>query len=285
MSHERHPFCNRFTQFLTDIMRNQAPSAPAVAALPLFTFEHPAVDVGRKNRGRSGSRLLLPLRISWGDEDVKFITRSQTLSYTAIGAGYSLKGEISFEMEPGVWEYKIVDGTLSSGKPVVTKNQLEPVDAIQARWDAASAITPYVLRSVKIKQSNLAYEFAEFGVDLRAEFQPIDIRIIADKLILGEKGHTSPVFRIIDHLCSPTAFAACDPQRKICTTLKRDCEFMVRKHYGDDRCGRRIREVYRRTNPKTVQELVEHMSIAHPNDNACSKKVKRALEAVGVQLA
>lgn len=304
-SGDRHGWIDALTRRLERVATGRAaqelldlgalPRRCAVAALPVWAWAPPVLDVGAKSRARDGGTLSMPVRLEFAGGPVRLLAPGSParVSFTAVGLGHRTSGQATLHPVcpggPRVGE----DGRRLCGGidslhlperlwyPVLAGAQVRAElsrlaeEGHLARWEVVTSLERHVASAVGAAARRVS---AEIGGPVR-ELDETALAGLADELVLGTGQGPGPVLRMVDRALEPGRFARVDPQRWVRVTLARDAEQALRRRLADPWVGAKIRAVARELGTEDVEAVVREYNRRHPRDRVAGGRVTSALEA------
>lgn len=286
-----------------------------VAVLPAWVWLPPRVDMGRK--GLYGSA---PVRVVYSQDGVQVgpavaVTgaTASNLSWEAIGAGWSMSGELRLVPVYGPDPDRPLPLRLPTEVPkevpvpIVSKERLAEslakleADASLARWELLGEVTVILKRYIQSARSAvlISVEHGEIAPPWQsvhdgsasAFLSQTDVEALADDLVFGplwqDKASRGPsrVDRLIDRCLRPSTFQRVDPLRYVTTDLRCAVRQSVRRYIGDPDAGREIRRIANilyipRNRPPTDEEIstvIKAYRALHPSDQLGPLRTVNAL--------
>lgn len=270
------------------------PDFGRIAVLPSWTWLHSRVNVGRKDRGDDGRRLLLPVRAMWSPGSVVVVAEGtdSTLNWTAVGMGHTGMGTCEISANASGSRYDESDQGMNTPPKVLNLSpesrmsmhrELEHIvtDGRQAWWDLMMDIEIVLERALHRAHAHISAEIAgtDFQTaDFNAVLDPIGLQTVKDKMSVGDEDTTSTVIeRLIEKCLTPTTFLNVEPTRYINITLDRDSKAAIRKAIGDPHVGPKIRKLAREVGHTDLPLLVSEYNKQHPADRLSTRRAAAAL--------
>lgn len=283
----------------------QPRSKTAIVTLPVFVWDIPAADTGRKSRSHDGGQLRLPIRVRWAVQqpgskkppvelhhEILTITSNEPLClrWKASGAGHALSGHTTVIATGKVSEvvYEFGDGTHLL-PTVITAPTLSRLGAIarlhelvedgrSAQWEAITETESHLTWA--FERAHAAVRIELLG-DRTAALDQETKNAIKDTLLFGSSTSSkgSYILRLLDRCLQPGTFERVDPQRYMTTALVSGSETAIRRHLGDPHIGRKIRRLRQEKEWASADELVAEYNRRYPNDILGPERVGAALTA------
>ena len=238
-----------------DAAAKLAASAPAdsgyVVVLPVFHWVQAAVNVGRKDRGPSGERLPMPLRVDYADGPVQFVTTSRHQAVHGVGLGLTVDQVVTVDprqQDVGAWFF-----TSCHESAQETLGRLVEAGE-RARWEALMQAEPLALAAVK--HAEYALSCSVFGDRTSRHLVDAEsLLAISHALVFGVCND--------DKTVSPGCFRGVDPLRYLWKNLVRDADPLLRAKVDDPRFGSLVRRVSRdigSVDPQAVHSAIQEMT-------------------------
>lgn len=255
-----------------DAAAKLAASAPVdsgyVVVLPVFHWVQAAVNVGRKDRGPSGERLPMPLRVDYTDGPVQFVTTSRHQAVHGVGLGLTVDQVVTVDprqQDVGAWFF-----TSCHESTQETLGRLVEAGE-RARWEALMQAEPLALAAVK--HAEYALSCSVFGDRTSRHLVDAEsLLAISHALVFGVCNDDKTVRglssaeRIIEKSLRPGCFRGVDPLRYLWKNLVRDADPLLRAKVDDPRFGSLVRRVSRdigSVDPQAVHSAIQEMTDRH----------------------
>lgn len=303
----RHPNLELLCSRLERILYGQAaqehldagvPDRAGLVLLPVWSWLHPLIDVGRKDKAHgTGERMLMPVRNDWGTSTITLVSDGTVpVTYRTRGMGHSQAGQSRLVIRPGADPVAALTALPSLAEPVFvgagTRRQvtarLEALvkDGKDAKWEMLRAMEPKLRATVQKAHSSVSYEIGlSTGVD-EPMLDEIGLDQVVDTMMYGElqdsdddsgEGKLSSMFRMIELCLSPDCFLRVDPLRYMTKHMRRDAEAQIRRRLGDPHIGPKIREIARRHPRAEIADIVEAYRKVYPKDRLSLPRARAAL--------
>lgn len=313
---KRHASLMSLSEYLTAIAHGRAAEAhlerpeklPELACLwvpPVFAWMDPSVSVGRKNKGKDGTELLMPHRMEWkSDIMVLEISMSEVHakywrpSWRTRTLGSQAKG--STKLIPTWEEHQVVHLNEDDSAPtsavvpllaridLIARLQQIAEDGRVATWNLITQVIEPMLRDiVQRKHSSVSKEVAgHIGGEERPLLDPIDIEEVVAKMVLGDgESPGSKVHAIVDKLILPESLLKVEPMRRLVGDLNRDAKWAVLSKLEDPRVGSFVRRAWASYGRPGPEETWERIRDEHPGMSISVQMVVRSLTAPGTAMA
>ena len=275
---------------LADESLDQGPFLSVLVA-PIWVWRSSHIDIGRKDHRADGSRLLMPVRVTWSPSPVLIVTRGETtrLTWNLSGLGHSGEGHLELRLTDA-GALQVVSGSGPDGSLPRVTNRLEPLvqDGTAARWEALMSLEGYVERAVRRAVTIVTADIFE-GQNGQgtpgAVLDETSCEQVRDRMLLGNDQGRAAVDRLLDRCMQPRVFAAVDPLRYVTVDLQRTAEAEVRRDVQDPKVGRKVRTLRRQMPESTLDEFLAEYRRRHPGDALSWRRAQRALTSAADPMA
>lgn len=282
------------------LLAGRLPASAAVVQLPMWLWRVARIDVGRKDRGPGGSRLLLPVRTVWDGPHVLSVVESdQSIEGTFSGLGHSGTLEVQVSRDPRLL-HAVWDEETTLRVPVMSRSRMREElgrikrDGELAHWQLRERLEPMAADALLRADRVLA---AEVSSGTRSRMvDDLTIQSLTDRMVLGADpefdtqtptGRKAPtkvdrtcvVERLIERCLEPTRVWGVDPLRYISRDLHRSALQTLQDHVGDPRTGRSLRDMVRDLGLSDVGEIVTQYNQRHPERRVSRATVIAALHS------
>lgn len=301
---ENHPDIDVLCGWLQSIMlardarvildAGDLPANGSVVVLPMWTWMHSAISVGRKDHASDGGRLLLPVRLSWSTPSVVVIADGNSVdaNYTLLGMGHSGAGEttISSSVDAPVSRTGL-DGNLLPSvhevRPTFQRMLVRELnklveDGEAAKWAMTMWLDKWTQHAVFVAHTALCFDV--FGKANYAKLlDDCTLSAIADDIMFSSaadneiEAKPSAFARMLERCLNPSTFIKVDPLKYILTTIRENADRAVRSRADDPHIGPKIREVARRHNLTDVSQIVAVYKGLYPKDRLERRRATKAL--------
>lgn len=275
--------------------------AATVFVAPMWLWRRAALDVGRKARAADGGTLLMPVRLDWSPAPVLVIEPGQraTLSWTADGLGWRGQGSTGVTgTDPGAapgpsqdWaEARRRPGgptaavAAHAGRRGVSAGEVTRVlaglveDGRVARWSAVQRVEPLVRANLARANTYLSHDVCMGGDHHpRPLVGEVTLDTVHDRLMFGDQGEDSFVFRLLRRCLQVDTFTKVDPLRWLTATIRREAQQTLRGVLGDPHVGSKIRRAARELGDADTVAVLAAYRARHPRDMVGPARVKAAL--------
>lgn len=307
----KHPSLEVLCARLERIMHGQAakailaagnlPERAGIVTLPAWSWEHPLIDVGRKDKAHgTGERMLMPVRNTWDAPMVLLVAdEAVPVSYRTRGMGHATAGQSKLVRRPGLAPVSAVTTLPSLAEPVfvgagIQSRNIAYLNALvkagdNARWEMLSDLEPKLRSTVYKAHSSVSYEIGLSTGVVEPMLDELGLDQIVDAMMYGElqdeddetgerdKGKPSAIFRLIELCLEPECFLRVDPLRYMTKHMRRDAETQIRRRLGDPHIGPKIREIARRHPRAEIADIVEAYREVYPKDRLSLPRARAAL--------
>lgn len=310
-SNRKHPSLAVLCTRLEKILHGQAaqsmlaagdfPERAGVVTLPVWSWMHPLIDVGRKDKAHgTGERMLMPVRNTWDTPVVVLVTEETVpVSYRTRGMGHATAGQSKLVRRPGADPVVPVTAVPSLAEPVFVGAQARTSTVAQltslvkagesARWEILQDLEPKLRATVYKAHSSVSYEIGLSTGVVEPMLDELGLEQVVDAMMYGElqdeddvcgerdKGKPSAIFRLIELCLAPDCFLRVDPLRYMTKHMRRDAETQIRRRLGDPHIGPKIREIARRHPRAEIADIVEAYRVVYPKDRLSLPRARAAL--------
>ena len=284
--------------------------------LPTFTLVDPRLDLGRKGRGRDGTVLRFPARVTWSlppavqavatlAEPVVVVIAGGSevpVSWRASGVGVSTSGSTVITTSQHSHRSSIAPSLLRSSAardegclldvgPVPTvlqapvlarhraKSELDRLvaDGKAALWEARQVLERHAEWMLRRRLAAVTAEIAP-GEGARL-LDDTDLDVVRNELLLGDPDRRiSPAYdRIIERCLDPSAFKRVDPERRVMQSLRSTTETALRRRIGDPHIGRKVRSLMSEESIESLDALLARYRERWPSDGVGVGRIAAAL--------
>lgn len=274
-----------------------------IYVLPIWAWGRSRIDVGRKDRDRTGGgRLDMPIRLDWSIPTIGLVDElvDTVATWSTHSAGYDETGSIDLAQIPsgrGLLDDGLPAGIDFNAGVTATVADVSRIDYAQARETAihggqmaywsmlqrieghAEYFAPRAVASLSISVIG-----AEWGVDSGRLIGDADIQQALDIYSVGSLDtEGSAAIRLIERCLQKDAFQKADPQQVITTAVHRDIKEELRRIIGDPRDGASIRETARRIgliasqDDEAIEQVRDAYNEEHPGRPIGTRRVEAAL--------
>lgn len=261
----------------------------AIATLPLFAWDRPVRDAGRKAKSATGE-LLLPVKIKWRDAPGSVVLlqarEKMELSWEAAG-GSEIPSRGKTSVVPAALATVEIHGEFTRAIPKVidaatlsrieTRRTLNEMasDGRNARWEI-----------LHIFEENLRWNFERALLSVKSELGLESMPVvdenageaIQNNILLGDDGRSdSLAFRLINRCLEGEAFSRVDPELYVRRALFSAAETGIRRHIGDPHIGRKVRKIAEEINSDDAELVAEEFARQNPNAHVGPKRTMDAL--------
>ncbi|WP_422759096.1 hypothetical protein [Paenarthrobacter sp. C1] len=305
----KHPSLEVLCSRLERIMHGQAakaileagdlPERAGIVTLPVWSWEHPLIDVGRKDKAHgTGERMLMPVRNAWDGPPVVIVSdEAVPVSYHTRGMGHARAGQSKLVRRLGEAPVATVTTLPSLAEPVFVGSGLKPRNTAYlnslvkageaAHWDVLTDLEPKLRTTVFQAHSFVCYEIGLSTGVVEPMLDELGLEQIVDAMMYGEilgedagereKGKPSAMFRLIELCLEPECFVKVDPLKYMTKHMRRDAETQIRRRLGDPHIGPKIREIARRHPRAEIADIVEAYREVYPKDRLSLPRARAAL--------
>ncbi|ACL42344.1 hypothetical protein Achl_4393 (plasmid) [Pseudarthrobacter chlorophenolicus A6] len=309
-SNRKHPSLQVLCARLERIMHGHAaqalltagdlPERAGVVTLPAWSWDHPLIDVGRKDKAHgTGERMLMPVRNNWDTPMVVLVAdESVPVSYSTRGMGHATAGQSKLVRRPGLAPVTAVDSMPSLAEPVFVGagttsrigaqlNKLV-VDGKAAHWEVVQGLEPKLRTAVYQAHASVSYEIGNSTGVVEPMLDELGLEQIVDTMMYGElqdedetaervKDKPSAIFRLIELCLGPECFLRVDPLKYMTKHMRRDAEAQIRRKIGDPHIGPKVREIARRHPRAEIADIVAAYREVYPKDRLSLPRARAAL--------
>lgn len=311
-SSRKHPSLEVLCARLERIMHGQAaqaildagdlPERAGIVTLPAWSWKHPLIDVGRKDKAHgTGERMLMPVRNNWDTPMVVLVAdEAVPVAYRTRGMGHATAGQSKLVRRPGQAPVSGVTALPSLAEPVFVGAGIPSRNAAyltalvkagdSARWEILADLEPKLRATVYKAHSSVSYEIGLSTGVVEPMLDELGLEQIVDAMMYGElqddgdvetfgrdKGKPSAIFRLIELCLEPDCFLRVDPLRYMTKHMRRDAETQIRRRLGDPHIGPKIREIARRHPRAEIADIVEAYREVYPKDRLSLPRARAAL--------
>lgn len=310
-SSRRHPslevLCSRLERILHGqaaqaiLEAGQLPERAGLVTLPAWSWMHPLIDVGRKDKAHgTGERMLMPVRNDWETPMVVLVAEDAVpVSYRTRGMGHATAGQSRLVRRPGQAPVNAVTALPSLAEPVfvgagITSRigaQLNKLvaDGKAAHWEVVQGLEPKLRTAVYQAHASVSYEIGNSTGVVEPMLDELGLEQIVDTMMYGElqdeddetgervKGKPSAIFRLIELCLGPECFLRVDPLKYMTKHMRRDAEAQIRRKIGDPHIGPKVREIARRYPRAEIADIVEAYRKVYPKDRLSLPRARAAL--------
>ena len=308
-SNRKHPSLEVLCARLERILHGQAaqsildagdlPERAGIVTLPVWSWEHPLIDVGRKDKAHgTGERMLMPVRNNWDTPVVVLVgEESVPVSYSTRGMGHAMAGQSKLVRRLGEAPVASVTALPSLAEPVfvgagITSRNAAYLNALvkagqAAHWDVLTDLEPKLRSTVFQAHSFVCYEIGLSTGIVEPMLDELGLEQIVDAMMYGElrddeagerdKAKPSAMFRLIELCLEPDCFLKVDPLKYMTKHMRRDAETQIRRRLGDPHIGPKIREIARRHPRAEIADIVEAYREVYPKDRLSLPRARAAL--------
>lgn len=306
----KHPtlevLCARLEKILhgqaaqTILKSGKIPERAGLVVLPAWSWMHPLIDVGRKDKAHgTGERMLMPVRNAWDRPMVTLVgDESIAVTYRTRGMGHALAGQSKLVRRPGVPPVAHVETLPSLADPVfvgpgATSGTISQLNEMAragkaAHWEVLQELEPKLRQTVNKAHSSVSFEIGLSTGVVEPMLDELDLEQIVDAMMYGElrdadesgerdKDKPSAIFRLIELCLEPECFLRVDPLRYMTKHMRRDAETQIRRRLGDPHIGPKIREIARRHPRAPIDDIVEAYREVYPKDRLSLPRARAAL--------
>ncbi len=266
-----------------------------IATLPMFVWDHPSRDAGRKATSLDGD-LLMPTRISWNTpSSVLLIDPSETFKAswkTPKGSTSSpSRGATEFTVVHDVAEATLLEQPLTSIPRALAAPIQRRMEARRTLIDLAKDGRNARWEILHIFEENLEWNFtralASVKTEMRLSGNVLDraaSESLQNKILFGDGSSDksepeSLAFALIDRCLTKETFAKVDPGLYIRRWMFSTSESAIRRYIGDPHIGRKIRKVAQEIDANDERRVIEEFSRRYPKGHLGARRVKDALSA------
>jgi hypothetical protein len=307
----KHPSLEVLCTRLEKILHGQAaqeilaagelPERAGIVTLPVWSWLHPLIDVGRKDKAHgTGERMLMPVRNAWDTPTVVLVgDEAVPVTYRTRGMGHATAGQSKLVRRAGEAPVASVTAVPSLAEPVfvgagIQSRAVAYLNALvkageAARWDMLSEMEPKLRSTVFQAHSSVCYEIGLSTGVVEPMLDELGLEQIVDAMMYGElrdeddesgereKGKPSAIFRLIELCLEPDSFLRVDPLKYMTKHMRRDAESQIRRRLGDPHIGPKIREIARRHPRAEIADIVEAYREVYPKDRLSLPRARAAL--------
>ena len=262
----------------------------SIATLPLFAWDRPDRDAGRKTRSATGE-LLLPVKIKWrgtpGSVVLLHAREKIELSWTASG-GSEIPSRGKTCVVPAEIATIEAHEVYRAIPKVINAASLSRMETRRTLSDLASDGRNAQWEILRIFEENLRWNFERALRSVKTElglgsFPVVDEsagEMIQNNILLGDEGSDdSLALRLINRCLEGEAFSRVDPERYVRRALFSAAETGIRRHIGDPHIGRKVRRVAEEINSDDADLVAEEFARQNPKSHVGSRRTKDALTA------
>jgi hypothetical protein len=308
-SNRKHPslevLCTRLERIMHGLAAKaildagELPERAGIVTLPVWSWEHPLIDVGRKDKAHgTGERMLMPVRNAWDTPSVVLVAdEAVPVSYRTRGMGHATAGQSKLVRRPGEAPVAAVTALPSLAEPVFVGAGIKSRNAAYlnalvkageaAHWDVLTDLEPKLRSSVFQAHLFVCYEIGLSTGIVEPMLDELGLEQIVDTMMYGEildedagereKGKPSAMFRLIELCLEPDCFVKVDPLKYMTKHMRRDAETQIRRRLGDPHIGPKIREIARRNPRAEITDIVEAYREVYPKDRLSLPRARAAL--------
>jgi hypothetical protein len=295
---QRHPYsadlCDRLErmawgQCATEILKREPRLGRcAVVVLPVFAWDHPVRDTGRKSRSESGD-LLFPVKIKWlniSGPVVVLHPKEIVVAYWEVVGGSDIgpRGQLTLKAAD--------DATVVAMRPTtsipeeLTVSTLNKVGARRTLDELASDGRNARWEILHVFENNLRWNFQRALLSVKTELglesMPVVDRVagetIQNNILLGDDGSSdSLALRLINRCLDGEAFYRVDPERYVRRALFSSSESAIRRYISDPHIGRKVRKVSEEIQSDDAELVAEEFSRQNPNARLGPSRTRAAL--------
>lgn len=283
------------------------PASGGLWVPPAWTWLFARVDVGRKDRAPDGTRLRLPVRLAWSEDQVAIVVPGQprTFGWSAAGLGHSgndsvhvttaanTGGNPGAALGPdaggrsGVIHRRVESGVAGVPKFAILQSRSDQElearlteyvhQGATARWQLLLWLEPYVQSALRRAHASVSRELATRWGSRRVLVDDTKLTAIADRMLLGDADHPGKVSQLLDRCLMPDTFRRVEPVKYIKDALRRDANAEIRRALGDPHVGAKVRKVADDLGTGEVDAVVKEYRRRYPNDRLSHGRATAAL--------
>lgn len=290
-------FCNHLDNMIVAADSGQCPEEEAaLVILPSWIFTKTQQYAGPK-----GENQLLPVRLCWDQPQVVFLApgQSATAHWRTAGLGVRQEGEVLLTCggrQETIWGSgplpKSVAVTPLYPDEVKQEHSQLIADGNHSHFMALSILESPVKDAVSKVNKHLSADIYKHHAHLEGKATYSDtisdpsvapppllganeVDEVCDHMLVGSnltalsKGTSehSSIERLLAKAMHPDTFRKADPLRFMAQNIQRDAWDTVRRAVGEPHhMGPKVRQVFRDTKPKSIEELLDNYQSAYPKD-------------------
>jgi hypothetical protein len=273
------------------------PESASLVVLPAWSWQHPRIDVGRKDKF-NGGRVMLPVRVSWTSGSVIIVPAGSThlFSYDLCGLGNTGSGTVTVSNTAAtvgvLRSADRVDGQLLSSRfsaSVGTRTSITYLlkklveEGKNEKWALMERMNNWSVNIFKMAAGAVSNEITGGAPGEVKMTKLTDMHLLdqlRQKFILGEDNdEDSACMRLIDRCLASGTFAKVDPIKYITTSIRENAERAIRVAIDDPRTGRKVRTLSRELGITDIEELREAYRVFYPKERTGKELIFRALNA------
>ncbi|MGP5264745.1 MULTISPECIES: hypothetical protein [Glutamicibacter] len=277
--------------------------AVGLVFLPMWDWDFPLVNVGRKGRASDGGQVLFPVRRSYDADSIVVVTEdmlSHEVAHTSIGMGHQVTGGQIIRFAPAqrstvrprtqnctvgetLGVIRVGRGTADELNAVL-RNTISTADTDHL-WLGVLPILARATKKIVIRNQHVfTLEANALGVKSKMLLDPIAVDEVVDDMIYGgekerQQGKKAVSLKLIDSLLDPSKNKKVDPKRYISQFLQRESYRAVQRALGDPDQGPRIRAFARE------EGLTDYGLIAQAYSDSTGKLVTSELVQKAMELS
>ncbi len=245
------------------------------------------INVGRKDNGRNGERLSMPVRLEWS-EPLAVLTENTELVWSTLSMGHDESGVCKVVLDDVGFEDQVEKDEF--GVPVFASVVTEPERVLRqrltviaeegemARWELRSLMAPRVRLMLRRAHFGVSHEVCAFqGMPDRLLLDEVALESVITDFLYGVEGRIGKLDAIVEKILTPESMRRVDPLRYVNRAVRRDAAEAIRQRVGDPRIGRRIRDVARDLDLRDVESVVAAVRDLYPKDKVSTDRVAAAL--------
>ena len=292
-----HPSNHRVVGLLQRIIWGQEASGlwpcradASLHLLPVFTWAHSLIDVGRKDwQAPNLPRYLLPVRLSSPCGHVVLASSRQDIQMHARGMGHDCK--VSGVVDPGIPSLEPVEemtgfdlGVVGASARGYLRVRRSLHSLIQDGQAAHVELVEYLERGAttflhKAERSKIE----ELRLANNRLFDPIKFESVVGEVMFGSDNRKALGLALIERCLKPETFIKVDPSRYIAVNLRRSCRDVVSSVIGDPRVGPKFRLFFRTLDPNTpLEEAARRYRDEYPTDQMSADLASACLKALSI---
>lgn len=260
----------------------------AIATLPLFAWDRPVRDAGRKTKSTTGD-LLLPVKIEWrgtpGSVVLLQAREKMELSWEAPG-GSEIPSRGKTSVVPAEIAAIGPHEVIRAVPRVIDAASLSRVEARRVLNDLASDGRIARWEILRTFEENLRWNFERALRSVKTELGLESIPVvdseagvmIQNSILLGDDGRSdSLALRLINRCLEGGAFSRVDPERYVRRALFSAAETGIRRHIGDPHIGRKVRKIAEEINSDDADRVAEEFARQNPKAHVGRRRTRDAL--------
>lgn len=283
--------CSRLARVVIGREADRLAQAPVlepvgVVLLPVWWWGPSQIDMGAKDRARTGGRLHMPVRYLWSVPPLLLVPAGSTttLSWSVRGLGNHDEGTVCVTVTGT--EVSSAMAVADSGEhvcgvlsPEGVRRQLAALaeDGRSAWWELLSDLEGRVRTVVNRVHVYLSKDVAPDQSHVRYLLDPTAIDSIVDVMMFGGEAGGATVTDIMERALAPGALARVDPLKFILDAVRVAAIDAIRRRTGDPGVGSKVRSIAREIGSWDPVRVHSTYRQRWPGDHLGIDRTRRAL--------